>query len=142
MGSTLVSESTMGRFHDRRLSNQRYPLTEGVYLTRCEADYPCTNVPHLVLLRGWSGFEWGYLGDGCLDLSLNILETYVRRLNLNRGRGRLPAREGRVSRLALRCHRLFALAYLVDLRVMGGFIDAEVIEDFIWYHRRLYGLDG
>src|ERR1041385_7423612 len=65
---------------------EKLPLTTGVKLCLREVTTTpgylekraATNVPHYVMMHSTTGFSWSYRGSGCYDLSLNIIEWYLR----------------------------------------------------------------
>ncbi|WP_250126307.1 DUF6166 domain-containing protein [Chroococcidiopsis sp. CCMEE 29] len=87
-----------------------------------------TNVPRACIHHSPDGHEWGYLGSGCADLALDILNWF---LPPNKENGVVECFEGYSSSTAWNLHQEFKRDFISQVPHEGGSIKAEVIRQWI-----------
>lgn len=88
-----------------------------------------TNVRWSVVSHSPDGFEWGYSGSGCADLSLNILNMFVPPAYDKREP--VPCYEGEASRTAWDLHQDFKQAVIARVPWDGATLSGKEIRRWI-----------
>lgn len=120
------------RAEDAEAQNNPYinvSLDQGIVLQRTPDGQAATNVPWAVKHHSPTGFEWGYLGSGCADLALNILEIVLRRLKYEGER--VDCYNGKCFKLAYTLHQDFKEEFIAGIDREGGTIPIERVETWV-----------
>lgn len=113
------------------------PLSEALVLVRRDG-VPHTNVPQWAELHA-SGFDWGYDGPAPADLALNVIESFVRRMD-DIGTGEsVECTRGEVDRLTWRLYPYFKAEVVENVPEGGTRIDAAEIRDWVRSHTSASG---
>lgn len=87
-----------------------------------------TNVPRTCIHHSPDGHEWGYLGSGCAELSLDIMNWFF---PFNKENGFVKCFEGYSSSKAWDLHQQFKQEFIAQIPRTGGTIEAELIRQWI-----------
>ncbi len=114
------------------------PLSVSFVCYRVDGGRRSTNIEHLVMHHTPAGFAWGTLNEGCLDLAMNLVEHFVRELELEdavqnfSGKTRTETKGG--ASISMATHKIyvdFAQEHLVSLPNKGGRIDTGLLRAFV-----------
>lgn len=129
---------TMREFHDIYVNE---PMDEFVILERRNGEV-VTNVPHVVTHHSPDGYEYGYMGSGCADLALNILENVLRGIGYQGEKTNSVWSKQYIFRLSYRLHQPFKQEFIAPVdRERGAHIYTNDIIRWIETQKKVYEIE-